>query len=141
VASRESPLSSHDGGTRKGEEKVKVVVVVVGLEVVTEVVVVEGVDAGQHRRASARSLSVVVVGVGVVVVVVVVGGVDVGWLVMGGVDVGEPVMASGSSLSLSPTLPSICSAPEPDGLSPRSLSPEAIAQDPNDRRMAMAAGH
>jgi hypothetical protein len=62
---------------------------------------------------------------------------------MGGVDVGEPVMASGSSLSLSlsPTLPSICSAPEPDGLSPRSLSPEAIAQDPNDRRMAMAAGH
>jgi hypothetical protein len=68
-------LSSHDGRTRKGEEKGKVAIVVLGLEVT---VVVDGVDASRHRRAGGRSLSIVVVG---------------------GVDVGR------RKLSLSPTLP------------------------------------
>jgi hypothetical protein len=57
--SGESPLSSHDGKTRKGEEKGKVAMVVLGLEVT---VVVDGVDASRHRRAGGRSLSIVVVG-------------------------------------------------------------------------------
>jgi hypothetical protein len=51
-------LSSHDGRTRKGEEKGKVATVVLGLEVT---VVVDGVDS-RHRRAGGRSLSIVVVG-------------------------------------------------------------------------------
>jgi hypothetical protein len=46
-------LSSHDGRTRKGEEKGKVAMVVLGLEVT---VVVDGVDASRHRRAGGRSL-------------------------------------------------------------------------------------